>query len=377
MVRARGRAQSVVSISATAERLTEPLDACRRLALRWLVHSKFMRATLTHRDRRIASVACLNVTVAALGAIYLPMLLFTLGPVLLGVAHLASDVRYLVLRRNLARWWQNVVWLGCLALLGLRVLEELRVLHDAARLELGLAATLVAVAIAAALRERGRTARAALGLTLLFAATVLSFRYPSASRLVFLHLHNVVALAAWGLLFRAKKRWLVAPFSLIAVVTALLASGALYRQTLHSPFVASFHLHTLAVADWVAPFADLRIAVGVTSVYVFLQAVHYSAWLNWIPQEEQPRRGTPTYRMSVRALFADLGTRGVLATTLAAAAVLLGACFELQRSHALYLSLATFHGYVELALLVFFWVRGAGLANAPPAARHASTPPLG
>ena len=30
-----------------------------------------------------------------------------------------------------------------------------------------------------------------------------------------------------------------------------------------------------------------------------------------------------------------------------------------HRTRALYLSLATFHGYMELALLGYFWVRGA------------------
>jgi hypothetical protein len=49
----------------------------------------------------------------------------------------------------------------------------------------------------------------------------------------------------------------------------------------------------------------------------------------------------------------------VLAVLLAALAVLLGAWFDVHRARTLYLSLATFHGYLELALLAFFWVRGA------------------
>jgi len=143
-----------------------------------------------------------------------------------------------------------------------------------------------------------------------------------------------------------------------------LVSGALFRQTLTSPFVSSFHLHVLAIASWIAPFANVKTAVGVTTAFVFLQAVHYSVWLSWIPQEQQQSRGTPTYRMSVRSLFADLGTGGVAAVVVAAGAVLVGACFQLQRARSLYISLATFHGYVELALLAFFWGRGAGPAPA-------------
>src|SRR6185369_16272338 len=42
---------------------------------------------------------------------------------LFGVAHVASDVRYLVLRRALPRWWVTALVAGCLALFVLRGLE--------------------------------------------------------------------------------------------------------------------------------------------------------------------------------------------------------------------------------------------------------------
>jgi hypothetical protein len=146
---------------------------------------------------------------------------------------------------------------------------------------------------------------------------------------------------------------------LILASAGVLASGALSAQTLASPFATSFHLHVFTVSDWLAPLADPRLAIGVTTSYLFLQSVHYSAWLSWIPQEEQAHRGTLTFRMSVRSLFSDLGAPGVAAVGLTATAVVLGACFDLHRTRGLYLSLATFHGYLELALLAFFWVRGA------------------
>jgi len=348
-----------MSFLSAAERLSEPLDWCRRGWFSWIVHSDFVRNTLAHRDRRIATVACTSVIAAALGAVYFPVLLFTLGPVVLGVAHVAADVRYLVLRRNLARWWQNSVWLGCAALIALRVSEELGLVRNAGRIEFAVAAAFTAVAVLAALRERGTRTRALLACVLLAAATSYAVSQPKVARYVFLHAHNLIALLAWATLFRKNKRWLLAPAALIVAGAALLASGALFEQTLASPFAASFHLHVFAVADWVAPFADPRWAIGITTTYLFLQSVHYSAWLSWIPQEEQVSRGTPTFRMSVRSLFSDLGAPGVAAVGIAASAVLIGACFDLHRARGLYLSLATFHGYLELALLAFFWVRGA------------------
>jgi len=348
-----------MSFLSAAERLSEPLDWCRRGWFRWLVQSDFVRATLAHRDRRIATIACVSVVVAAFGAVYFPVLLFTLGPIVLGVAHVAADVRYLVLRRKLARWWQNTVWFGCAALIAVRVAEELGWLRHAERIEFGTAAAFIGLAVFAALRERGSVARALLAGALLVIATTCALSQPKPTRYLFLHAHNLIAILAWAMLFRTSKRWLLAPFSLIVGGALLLGSGALFQQTLASPFAASFHLHVLAVSDWVAPFADPRLAVGVTTSYLFLQSVHYSAWLSWIPQEEQPKRGTPTFRMSVRSLFADLGASRVAAVGIAASAVLIGAYFNVHRARGLYLSLATFHGYLELALLSFFWVRGA------------------
>ena len=349
-----------MSLLSAAERLSKPLDWCRRGWFSWIVQSDFVRATLAHRDRRIATVACVSVVASALGAVYFPVLLFALGPVLLGVAHVAADVRYLVLRRNLARWWQSTVWLGSVALIAIRVLEELGWLRNTERIELGSAATFTGIAVLAGLRERGSLTRALLAGALLAAATSCAVTHPKAARYVFLHAHNVIALLAWATLFRANKRYLLAPAALILGGAGVLASGALSARTLASPFAASFHLHVFTVSDWLAPFADPTLAIGVTTSYLFLQSVHYSAWLNWIPQEEQTGRGTFTFRMSVRSLFADLGTPGVAAVGIAAAAVLIGAYFDLHRARALYLSLATFHGYLELALLAFFWVRGAG-----------------
>jgi hypothetical protein len=182
---------------------------------------------------------------------------------------------------------------------------------------------------------------------------------PSMARFVFLHAHNLIALAAWATLFRTNKRWLVAPLALIGAATVVLATGLVASQTLASPFATSFQLPVLTVASWLAPVANVRVAVGMTTAYLFLQGVHYSVWLSWIPQEEQASRGTPTFRMSIRALFADLGAPGVAAVALVAAAVMLGACLDVHRARALYLSLATFHGYLELGLLAYFWVRGA------------------
>src|SRR6187402_3436583 len=100
-----------MTLLAASLRLSAPFDWARRGWFRVLVRSAIARATLANRDRRVASLACMSVLAATVGAVWLPVLMFTLGPILLGVAHVASDVRYLVLRRELSRWWQNTIWM--------------------------------------------------------------------------------------------------------------------------------------------------------------------------------------------------------------------------------------------------------------------------
>jgi len=203
---------TMLSPALVAERLTSPLDWCRRGWFRWLLRSDFFRASVLNRDRRIATIACTNVLFSAAGAVYLPVLYFTLGPILLGVAHVASDIRYLILRGQLARWWQNVVWLGCLALFGLRAAVELHLLRHVERLELGVAAALTGVALFAGARQGGSALRSAAGVGLLASLSIAAFNHPRAATLVFLHLHNLVGLAAWAVLFRVSKRWLAGPW---------------------------------------------------------------------------------------------------------------------------------------------------------------------
>jgi hypothetical protein len=106
-----------------------------------------------------------------------------------------------------------------------------------------------------------------------------------------------------------------------------------------------------------------RTALGLGLVYVMLQSVHYSIWLSLIPQDDLRSQGTPSFRMSVRALLRDFPAPW-LAAIVALALLVLGASFvDVHRTRQLYLSLATFHGYLELAAGAFLVARGKQTAE--------------
>src|SRR5688500_3003264 len=113
-----------MTIAALLDRAAAPLDAARRATFGVTLRGTRARWLIAARDRRVAIVATTQALVAFVLAVFMPSLLLVLGPILFGVAHIAADVRYLVLRRGLARWWQLVIWSFCAVLVALRGLSE-------------------------------------------------------------------------------------------------------------------------------------------------------------------------------------------------------------------------------------------------------------
>lgn len=70
-------------------------------------------------------------------ALYVPVLLFVLGPIALGVPHVAADLRYLLLRRRFAPWWALTIAGACLSLLASQVLEQVGEIRSSESARLG------------------------------------------------------------------------------------------------------------------------------------------------------------------------------------------------------------------------------------------------
>src|SRR5258708_15121415 len=106
------------------DRAVAPLDRLRRRVLLGLVRAPALGPLLARRDRRLMVHAVAAVAAAFALAVLCPGVLFVAGPALFGVAHVAADARYLVLRRSLPRWGMAVLGAGCGALFTLRAFES-------------------------------------------------------------------------------------------------------------------------------------------------------------------------------------------------------------------------------------------------------------
>jgi hypothetical protein len=347
-----------------AARAVEPLDRLRRHALLLLVRTPGLGRVLTRRDARLALHSSASVAVAFALTLLCPGVLFVAGPALFGVAHIASDARYLVLRRSLPRWWTRVLAAGCGALFALRALE-LALPSDApfAAVEVGVGWTWALTAVLAghaaargAGAPRGAGRRAAIIGPLLVIVGVAACARPHLARLVFAHVHNVVALGLWLLLFRARRRFALPALALLTACAALLLSGAALPWV-HLAGPGAARLVDESVFAWPA-WVSQRTALALGVLYVMLQSIHYTVWLAIIPQDDARAEGTLSFRMSLRALGRDFPAPWLAAVVVLAVGVLAASAVDIHRTRQLYLSLATFHGYLELAAATFLVVRG-------------------
>lgn len=304
------------------------------------------------REARAAAwgVALLSVSLALTGLV--PMWLLALGPIVWGVPHVLSDVRYLVVRTGDHR--RAGVALPVLAGLGL------------AAAGYGLRAALSGIAIAVLLSGAPLARRLAVtcGVLLCFA---LVHAAPREAALAFAHGHNLVALAffaAWPGRDRGRAARL-APLAVAALGIALALSGALDGAMLRAHPLGSLRFDdlaaTLAPADLLARLGAARpgeLAGRLTLSFAFAQAAHYVVWLRLVPELARPSPTPRSFRQTYRALSRELGRVVLFSSALAALVFAVWATIDLATARTRYLEVAFFHGYLELAAAALFLSRG-------------------
>jgi len=292
-----------------------------------------------------------------------PVALFFVGPIVLGVVHVAADVRYLVLRRAPPRALLAISAAIALAVTALRAAvatHHVSPAHGDA-MDVALGAAWIGIALGAAVRDARRIV---VGAPAFLAVAALLVANARVVELALAHAHNVVALGAWLLLFRGRRRrnWAIAPLALVVALAAVLLSGATLPWTFARGGLVAFGEHAERLGAWLAPGVRVDRAVAVATTFVFLQGVHYAAWTGWIPQDDLRTEGTPTFRMTVRSLLADFGPVALAIIALVALAFVGAAAFDIRQSVYWYMNLARAHAWLELAFLAYFAARRGAAA---------------
>lgn len=269
-----------------------------------------------------------------------PLWAVALGPLLWGIPHVLSDLRYLVLREGHHRSPLRAALFVLAAGLGLT--------------PLGLGGALLGCA-ALALSARSNPWRRLAVLAALLALALACVASRGRAELAFVHLHNAVALLLWAL-WRRKRD------AVLWVVLGLTAAGA----------VACLAGLPAALGRWASPWPGLTASAlapdlvpveGAAQVerwitlYAFGQAVHYLAWMRLLPEEDAAQEGPRSFVQSARSLLRDAGSWVVGLCALLTAGLFAWGLADAARARGAYLWLTGFHGYVELAALSL-WLAG-------------------
>jgi hypothetical protein len=269
-------------------------------------------------------------------------------PIVLGVPHVANDVRYFVWplpRRQvvvalaasglLVALKAAAVVVGAPVVLGISLLRAEMVV--VALWLLGALALALGARRSHAWRRHGAGARTQPALFVAVVAGVAIVALPLPFAFVAAMAHNVVAIVAWLVVRRPDRRHALAVVAaIIAAIAVLVLAGSAVAAATGGDVTRWLTIDRAASLM----FGGMPLHVGRTLIigFTFLQAVHYAIWLGWMRParagEQAPQ--TPRWRVAVAA------------TT---AVVIAAALVDAAWARTTYLALATFHIYLELVVL--------------------------
>ena len=323
--------------------LLGPLDAVRSRLLRALAPIRAVRYIIVAREPRVAFVASLVLFSAFAAACSLPIAVIAIGPLLWGIPHIVSDVRYLVARPRLHKRPWILVVIGGATITG--------------ALGLGVRGALAGAAVAILL-ARASLARRALGVAVVAALFALAQWAGWKADLAFVHLHNLVGVGLWWAWRRRDSKLHWAPLALFAAGCALILAGSVDRVPVLTGGLdaawTGLDLHRLAWSS--SPVLEGPLVPRFFMLYAFGQSAHYLVWLRLMPEDDRPSPTPRSFAQSLRALKADVGGLILWLALIGAMALLGWAIWRgIGEARDRYIDLAFFHGYLELVAAALLW----------------------
>tara|TARA_B100000609_G_scaffold198416_1_gene198005 strand:- start:4370 stop:5401 length:1032 start_codon:yes stop_codon:yes gene_type:complete len=339
------------AVDRTIERCLLPLDILRwwtfKLSGRWI--HPFLR----RRELRVAVGGSFMLLVLLGLVLTVPFWMLAIGPILWGVPHVLSDVRYLVVRPGHHKDLLLLVAGGVPLLL-------------VATGTIGVLGGLTAAAGVLIVGE-GSSFRRYTGLLCVGVLAYFAWHLGYTASIIFAHAHNFIAVALWWS-WRKRTPIHLWPLLLFLLISAGLALGwfdvLLQASTafvwIPSSLPAQDHLAVLA------PGLPTHIGLRLVLLFAFAQGVHYLMWVRLIPEDDRPRPTPRTYAASYRALRDEMGTWIMLLVTCLALFFGAWALFDLAAARLNYLRMAIFHGHLELAAAALLWLKGRDGFLTPP-----------
>lgn len=351
--------------------IIESIDTVRSLLLKTTLKVSLFRQIYTTRAYRLSAFFFFSLVFNFSLAISFPLWALLLGPIILGVPHLISSIRYLPKLTTLDRSFSSknlyfiiggvYVTVATVRLFGpASVSASLSVMVENGPnlIELmGCALALVAIGIFSKLSK----IRLLCSVAILGLLSVMSFKYPLETLGFLVLAHNFIAFYFWIIRAEERKEKSVAMISLavFSLVTAAFLTGVFDSIIqLRSLEILNGWFSDMNVGSQIFPSGDATLWSRAVSAYAFGQGIHYFIWLKAVPEQELSFQHNTSFKTSFELLKDDVGTKITYAASFLALAIIgYGLFTNFIEARIVYLSVAALHGYFEIVALAFTKVK--------------------
>ena len=140
------------------------------------------------------------------------------------------------------------------------------------------------------------------------------------------------------------------------VATVAMHVGSLGILYIEPVFALQYHPPSMGIDYYgrrIAGFASGETQVSWVLLFAFLQSIHYLVWIRLIPEEDRPQKTPRGFEKSYRALEVDFGFGFLFVGFLTLVFFIGYAIYSPSLARADYLTLISFHGFLELVMLAY------------------------
>ncbi len=345
--------------------LVSNLDILRAKTLKQTLPLRFLRNLVFSRSSRILALALLTLFFYLGVSLLFPMWVLLIGPILWGVPHLISSLRYSTinfgetqLRKRLI-FFQSGVWILVFAYrLGVDLFNlELIGFQFPLLFE---SVCLVFSFVFQIYLSRRFDLKWAIYFSLFAGLILVTHRFPVQTALFLLIGHNYVPLINWYQSGQNRKD--IQVFCIVTILYVIL-SILIFKGGFQFLFKYIEPQGVIGLMDWSftdifspygAALADSAFWYRITCLYAFSQSIHYFLWMKAIPENYQSQPYPPSFKWSFNHLNQDFGS-GAIYVFLLMTVMGLGywLFFEYQTARLVYFAIASYHGFMEISALPF------------------------
>jgi hypothetical protein len=346
-----------------------------------LIRARLLRITLTYkplrpffyvRSRRLYFLFMIAYVMALIFSMWIPLWILLVGPLVYGVPHIVSSVRYfdhtVRLFSNFSNYSRkpnySILLLSILTLVfGYRILVTANILQlDVAHISEWSGSTYVELTALFATFFWGciyyskKTVPILRGILLLIPLFFSFYYFMAWTVAVLVLVHNFVAFIYWIIAAKSDSEKNIAKMCfLITILTTDLIFFGLFdfvcqwlKPRLDLDFVS---LSIRSMGSLILPdFVDEKLWLRACIAFAFGQSLHYFVWLKAIPDQWHYHEVPTSFKQSLRFLKDDFG-RGLAIFIIV---VVVGSFFvwsfvTFEQARIIYFCFAAYHGYLEIA----------------------------